>query len=456
MNSHAVPSAPRTASRRLAWAAWLAAVVATSLGHGASYPGGTPAPESCQAGSLQITPGGQGQTGHAGAPLGRALVLQFSCTNTVDGRTITPPASEVRWAVASGGGMLNGANEVTSPAGGIDPAAVNWSLGAGVIGTQMVTASVEGRTFGFQATAVPAGDGSGQCSDSPSLNGTQFDSQRHIAGTEVWTLAGSPYRGFDVVLQAGALLQIEPGVRVCLSELRTVGGGRVQALGTAALPIHLTGTRPQGLMVSLWGQPAAPSQLRHVLGEDIAGLSTFAHAIELEDTRWQALPTPRGGTLCSPIEFAAGPDRAPFPVLVRRSVFDGFGGTNGGCLAAVYLAMDQVTAGGASVFEAHVLNSAGHGVRLRGTPGGWRLQQCEVRGSSGNGIEVESNAGPVSGCALVSNSGVGVNNLQPASFTVDARGNWWGDAAGATGAGGDGVSAGVDATMPLATPPALD
>jgi hypothetical protein len=50
-------------------------------------------------------------------------------------------------------------------------------------------------------------------------------------------------------------------------------------------------------------------------------------------------------------------------------------------------------------------------------------------------------------CNLERNAGFAINNLAP--FTVDARGNWWGDPAGPAG---DGVSGNVDTGNPLPAP----
>lgn len=253
------PSHERSPSRRpapfhtvrLAWAAWLLAVLATSIGHGIGQPGSSDPPETCRDGSVQVSASGQGQTGFAGAPLGSPLRLDFSCTGSRSNQSMAAAVREVRWTVTSGGGTANGSAEHVTPASNPDgaryaQAELHWSLGATVIGTQTL-----------------------------------------------------------------------------------------------------------------------------------------------------------------------------------------------------------------SVFDARVLNSVGAGVQLRGAPGSWSLQQCEVSGSGGHGIVVESNAGPITGCTIAGNAGSGVHSLQPGSFSVDARGNWWGDAAGPFGGAGDGVSPGVDYTGPLGAPSAL-
>jgi hypothetical protein len=153
-------------------------------------------------------------------------------------------------------------------------------------------------------------------------------------------------------------------------------------------------------------------------------------------------------------------------VLLRRTVFDGFGvpsGTLTEC-PAVQLRATPDLAGAVSSFEARVHNAVRMGVMVfGGGPGGWQLQGCEVSGSGADGIVVyrsddlqnalEPGLESIHGCALFGNVGKGVNNLMFGAFTVDARGNWWGDPAGANGPAGDGVSAGVDASAPLAAAP---
>ncbi|MEY2686395.1 MAG: hypothetical protein RL375_593, partial [Pseudomonadota bacterium] len=200
MTDHTNHAAPRPAPRRLLWAAWLAAVVLTSLGHSASttYPGADttpPLPEACKPGTEQIIPLGQAQSGYVGTPLGQSLALRFTCAGTYGRPFAGDPPRELIWQVVSGGGTIDGvtqiaASTVINSTFGFGQSTVNWTLGPGVVGTQTVTATVDGRVFTFLATAAPPGDGSGECSDPATLNGTVFDEQRVIRAPEVWTLAG--------------------------------------------------------------------------------------------------------------------------------------------------------------------------------------------------------------------------------------------------------------------------
>jgi len=56
----------------------------------------------------------------------------------------------------------------------------------------------------------------------------------------------------------------------------------------------------------------------------------------------------------------------------------------------------------------------------------------------------------VGGCNIVGNAGVGIRNDNP-FVALAAQGNWWGDAGGAAGPTGDGVSGDVDVSNPSAT-----
>jgi hypothetical protein len=453
------PAAPRSSSRRLAWAAWLAAVVATSLGHGASIStGGSPAPvPSCVSGSVRPVAEGNVQTGRAGAPLGHPLAIAFVCTNTLDGQPMPADTSaDVQWSVTSGGGTVNGQPQFLSPATGAGRAQVHWALGAGVIGTQTATATVSGQTLAFTATALPPSTG-GSCTTEVSTTGTNFEDDRAIVGDQSLTLAGSPYRGSSVI--AYGTLTIEPGVVLCLNRGLLVGG-RLVARGTAAAPIRLVGDAYAGVelaFINPIGVPssqASPSELVHVHAESMGEMTFNGHPVLMEDSSFAATPT---GIGCPGVRFLdANPGRPAIGHVVRRTVFDGFGRAGGGaCAAAVDLAMNAVPLAGPSVFEARVLRSAHVGVRVTGGAGTWAVSRCDISGSGSHGLQLEVDTGPVSGCSFSANQGDGLHNGNPSAFTVAASGNWWGGPGGPFGPGGDGASAGVDASMPLAAPPVL-
>jgi len=90
---------------------------------------------------------------------------------------------------------------------------------------------------------------------------------------------------------------------------------------------------------------------------------------------------------------------------------------------------------GAAARNVQLRDAPADGVLVRGA--GAILTDCVVTGSGGHGVLVDSGTVRVERCNLEGNTGVGINNLT--ADTVDARGNWWGDAAGPLGPLGDGV-----------------
>ncbi|HEV3051607.1 MAG TPA: hypothetical protein VGX50_14980, partial [Longimicrobium sp.] len=78
------------------------------------------------------------------------------------------------------------------------------------------------------------------------------------------------------------------------------------------------------------------------------------------------------------------------------------------------------------------------------------VQGCEIRDSAAEGIDLWNDGIEVHDCNLVNNGGDGIRAI--ATYTGNAENNWWGDAAGPTGPGGDGVSGAVDYTPWRTTP----
>lgn len=88
------------------------------------------------------------------------------------------------------------------------------------------------------------------------------------------------------------------------------------------------------------------------------------------------------------------------------------------------------------------------------------LADCEVSGSRFDAIRVVSGAPvltniQVRNCILENSTDAGINSTGTQPSLVDARFNWWGDAAGPFGPAGDSVSANVDYSSFLTTRPVI-
>lgn len=184
------------ATRRIATMALVAAGLAANLGSNFVGIGEPITADSglCRSGSTMLTAVRNQQTGAAGAPLATTLELQVSCTDSRSGLLVRLEGSSVTWTVRSGNGSVNGSPSAVNAVDVGGSARVNWSLG-GSIGTQTVSATVtlpggSGSTESsstFTATATAPRTGSTCASGA-----TVLQTNRSIAGTETWTLPGSP------------------------------------------------------------------------------------------------------------------------------------------------------------------------------------------------------------------------------------------------------------------------
>jgi hypothetical protein len=451
--------------RRLALAALLGVSLLTGLGHGLGSPEDLarnildPEEPGCAEGTLEVKLVGNAQTGITGAPLGQALVLETGCLSRRDRNPTHPQGQPLQWEVTSGGGTIHGATVWNATVQSWQEQ-VHWQLGP-TVGTQTAVARLDGKAYAFQATGLPPVPG-GTCTGLVDTTGINFGEHRAIKGPETWTRAGSPYRGGTVQVDRGGTLTIEPGVQVCLQSL-ALFDAPLQALGTAAAPVRLggRGTTADGLNLafgSFWGEPRPQSRLQHVQGQGLSLMYASNHALLIEDSVFTAAATAPVAGGCNQVVFATTLGGYG-PQVIRRTVFDGFGTPGVGCLDSAVRLIDEVApTGGPSVFAARVTGAPRIGVYYaRGNPAGgsWVLEQCEVSGSGFHGVVLETNPVHISGCSFHDNTGLAVQNLVGPGATVDARGNWWGSAAGPAALGGDGVSAGVDASGHLAAPPAL-
>ncbi len=439
----------------------LAAGLLSNLGSNVASGGPGGSYGQCQAGSATLTalpPGVAGWVGTAGAPLGDPVLVRLTCRDTYDGKTLPAARVTLQWVVQNEPGLVNGtafAETVTDDNG---LSQVLWTLGS-ALGSQTLRVNAGTATTLVQATALAAVAGDSCLPGAP--GGTQFSSVRVVPVAETWTLAGSPYRGTDVVVADGALLRIDPGVKVCINSVSVQNKGRLVAEGTAEAPVRWGVVDPSQQTRSLvfpttFGTNAQPSVLRHVQADNLDIWGT-GHPLVVEDSSFTVDPRARAAKGCLAVRSSAD---AQQPSHWRRVVFNGYGGSASRCGAAVQLeppASGVLT--GPSTFEAQVLNSLGDGVSVASGNAGpaWRLQACTITANGSQGVVFQGSAqaagGTVNGCSLVGNAGLGVNNLQAAAYTVNAQGNWWGDAAGPLASGGDGVSTGVDTSGHLSADP---
>ncbi len=424
------------------------------------------APPECGSAERIVTAVGDNQTGAATAPLGQGVGVRVQCSAKASSALVTVYDEAVVWTVTSGGGRVNGGSTATTRGvndGRTESSIVHWQLGP-TIGMQTLNARVAGRDLGFSAQAGGPASG-GTCTGGA---GTTFDAQRELVGDERWTLAGSPYRAMLVRVREGATLRIEAGVTACLQLLWVDSNSRLMVTGQQGLPVRMTAResvagrwdlRLGGDGMNTGSLPA--SVMRHLTVENLTWFSNDDQPLLIEDSSFVVNSTLRASVGCARFGWSLlSAGTASAGSAVRRVVLDGYGGAPGACAAAVALFASAVPAGGPMPFEARVLQPSGDGISVRGSAASaFALVNCEVSGSGRDGVVLDSTgAAPgatIAGCHIVGNAGYGVLNRQGTGAVASARGNWWGSAAGAALTGANALSAGVDASSPAITPPAL-
>lgn len=399
---------------------------------------------------------GGGQTGAATAPLGRRLGVVVTCRASPGGGTIFAPGVPATWRVETGGGLVDGAAERNKLTDFDGMAGVTWTLGPD-IGERTVSLKVRDQRHTLRTTAGGATSG-GTCAGGA---GTDLEAVRPVEGDERWPLAGSPYRGAVVRVAAGGKLTVAPGVTVCLGELMVEPDGQLRAEGEPDQPIRMAPSLQSGggWRARLDGHPFDPrpgtpqNVLRHVNGQNLTLLQVVRAPLLLEDSRFTV---DRVGDAGATVVWSVAPVTAGGENAARRVVFDGYGVPPAvGRTPALSVVAPDVAASAPVPFEIRMLRSRSHAVQVSGNGSAIvALQACEISDTAGIGLIVRGTRPPVTvnGCNLSGNAEFAVYRDVPGGPPMDARGNWWGDPAGAPTAGGNAVTAGVDAGAPAAAP----
>jgi hypothetical protein len=399
-------------------------LLVTSCGGDSSGP--TPTPDY----QLRIA-SGNNQSAAPGAALAQDLVVAYTDASGNPG-----PASTVTWA---GAGLAN-ATTTTSAAG---TAANQWTIPANAApgSSVTVTASISGETPVTFTASV------GNPSPTPSCAGTNGTVHTAaITANATWSAAAGPHRVNALVeVQNGATLTIEPGAVLCFAIGASAGGlqvmaGSLDARGTYSAPIQFLPTTPGTNFVwaGLRFGAGTTSRLDHAV-VDYTSL-VLIHGVLLSDSTTFLLP---GTIFVQPDADGTRITRARIdqhPLAGNFSAVQIFGASD-------------------VVFSGRVRSPAWWSIEVIDAIN-LSIQNCEVTNGGNAGIHVLSQFPQtnvtIAGCNIFNNAGQGVQNGGTGNATVNAQGNWWGDPAGPNGPNGDGISAAVDASNPLAAPVVLN
>jgi hypothetical protein len=394
---------------------------------------------------------------------------------------IDTPVSGVAidWAVTAGAGTIDGQSTKRTMTDAAGFATVAWKFGAP--GTQTVEAQLtepaRHRFANLTYTLLPLG--ANACAVS---GGTNLGESRTVTVDESWTRAGSPYYTQcanatctgQLTVTGSAVLTLEPGVTVCVSQVLVAGGARLVAAGTATEPITF-GVRDRsehwkGLEFEQTNEPAIPhrSVLRHGAVENADSLRVAAHPIDIEDTIVRRVAPGNQLERCTNFEIRQHAVASIAPSSVSRTVIDNLGQGptpweyGGGSCPAVRINISQ----GSPPFtmSARILNSRSIGAEIvmhasASNADQTLLTNCEISGSESSGLVVYGDIKSmprIESCNVFGNAGNGVDTEHYIGLSgpirLPAHRNWWGDPAGAGGPKGDGIDVFVDASLPLSQP----
>ena len=226
----------------------------------------------------------------------------------------------------------------------------------------------------------------------------------------------------SVTVSAGGELRVQAGARLVFEPNEGIGvydGGILNARGSRTNPVVFTADDPNVGWSGLYFEDAsaAPSRLVNARVEythynRAAVHATGSHAVVID----------------SSVIRMSGQAALLYSANSRisRSRVDSILSDN---YAAVELGQN------AKIESTLIRASSGAGLEVNSATA--QVVSCEIRGSVGDGILLDYPV-QVHDCNLVGNLGVGIRNRT--STTVSVTGNWWGDAGGPAGPGGDGAA----------------